>query len=509
MIWALIGLATLATCELFLRLPVLGRVRQVADTAARAGRLVTNSAVSDHWKERVLPRYALRVGMGSLASLVYLVIACSPFVVLVIAGPFLGMDFQSILLSWSGIILVTAGAIAYLFLTKKLRRRRSPTPGTQTQETQGHEANVPRDAAVESDYSSSARIMHRLALASPQRGELLFDIEKGLAPEPPAGAAEGRHIFVTGLARAGTTILMRAIHESGTFASLTYRDMPFVMAPNLWARLSGSSRRETAKAERAHGDGVLVDFDSPEALEEPFWRTFCGSDFIHADALVPHAVDDETIEKYRGFVSHVLARYGAPRYLAKNNNGILRLPATRAAFPSAAIVVPFRAPIDQALSLQNQHARFSAPGDRFTQNYMTWLAHHEFGQDQRPFVFGGVRPEGQPDEIDYWLSMWVRVHRHLLSQATDGGSAMIPISYEDLCQPDGVAWNALCARIGIRSDGADFSARATTAPEPRDAALAAEADAVYARLRMVSHQRLGLNAGPEEAGAEPPGAEAV
>ena len=488
MIWVLIGLATVATCELFLRLPVLGRVRKAADTAARAGRLVANPAVSDHWKERILPRYALRVALGSLTSLAYLLVACSPFLVLAVAGPFLDLDIDGILLSWSGILLISAGAITYLVLAKQLRRRRS----------RAQDAGASADTAAAPGYSPAARLMHCLALASPSRGELLFDLESGLAPAPPADAGEGRHIFVAGLARAGTTILMRAIHDSGPFASLTYRDMPFVMAPNLWARLSGRSQRETAKAERAHGDGVLVDFDSPEALEEPFWRTFCGPKFIRPNALVPHTVDGEILGKYRAFVNHVLTRYDAPRYLAKNNNGILRLRAMREAFPNAAILIPFRAPLDQASSLQNQHARFCATGDRFTQDYMTWLAHHEFGHDQRPFVIGGVRPEGQTDTIDYWLSMWVGVHRHLLAEVMDGGAAMVPIAYEDLCKPDRAAWHALCARIGIVSNGVDFSVRAAKTPEPRDPALAAEAANIYAHLRIVSNERLGLALRPDD-----------
>lgn len=65
-----------------------------------------------------------------------------------------------------------------------------------------------------SDYSTLDRILHRLVLGSPAIAEMLHDIERGLylKDAPPD---DGRHVYVTGLARAGTTILMREIHRSG------------------------------------------------------------------------------------------------------------------------------------------------------------------------------------------------------------------------------------------------------------------------------------------------------
>jgi len=47
----------------------------------------------------------------------------------------------------------------------------------------------------------------------------------------------------------------------------TYRHMPFVLCPLLWHRVSRGLRQESKLSERAHGDGLLVGFDSPEAFE--------------------------------------------------------------------------------------------------------------------------------------------------------------------------------------------------------------------------------------------------
>ena len=80
-------------------------------------------------------------------------------------------------------------------------------------------------------YSALDRVQHRLALQFRPLAELSFDLDQGSAKPDAAATAQGRHVFVSGLARAGTTILMRRLHDTGQFRSLTYRDMPFVSGP--------------------------------------------------------------------------------------------------------------------------------------------------------------------------------------------------------------------------------------------------------------------------------------
>ncbi len=42
--------------------------------------------------------------------------------------------------------------------------------------------------------------------------------------------------------------------------------MPFPLAPNSWAALTGRRRRTLAARERGHGDGMTHDLDTPEAI---------------------------------------------------------------------------------------------------------------------------------------------------------------------------------------------------------------------------------------------------
>ena len=50
--------------------------------------------------------------------------------------------------------------------------------------------------------------------------------------------------------------------------------MPFVLAPNFWSKFSLHNNNNSAMVERAHGDGIKVNTESPEAFEEVFWKTF-------------------------------------------------------------------------------------------------------------------------------------------------------------------------------------------------------------------------------------------
>jgi hypothetical protein len=342
------------------------------------------------------------------------------------------------------------------------------------------------------DYSALDRLLHRLALASPARAEMMHDIERGMfLRKTPADT--GAHVFVTGLARAGTTILMREIHRTGAFGSLTYADMPFVLAPNLWARLNRKGQRPGVRAERAHGDGIEVDTHSPEALDEVYWRVFAGGDYIAPDGLSPHTPDADLIAGYRDLIRLVMLKTGRARYVSKNNNNILRLGALAAALPEAAFLVPLRRPLDHAASLLGQHERFLG-SDAFTRDYMTWLGHHEFGATHRPFLFG-ARPAGDPMTLDYWLGLWIAAHR-----ALDPVEAACPnvtfVPYEAL-SADPAVWAAVARRIGVAPAAAgELKPTRDRAPGAHDPGLTAEAEALHARLAARAFAALGLPPAP-------------
>ncbi|MBT8346877.1 MAG: sulfotransferase [Desulfofustis sp.] len=353
-----------------------------------------------------------------------LVASCSGFLVLGVVSSLLGGRFADLSTSVMGITVCTIAALAYAALRG-------------------------RSSESENSYGTASKLLHQISLGSPFVGEALFDIEKSLYLSKSKEATNGHHVFVCGLARAGTTVLMRRLYESDQFVSLTYRDMPFVLSPNLWQSLNRFSQKSKELEERVHGDGLLVDFDSPEALEEVFWKTKCGADYILNDSLIPMTAEDETIQDFRNYVSLILKDHTAHRYLSKNNNNIIRLTSISKAFPKATVLVPFRQPEQQAYSLMRQHQRFIEmhSTDQFSKKYMTWLVHHEFGSDHRPFVLGEHQVTGyDPDNLNYWLELWLHTYSYLAENLAD---RIHLVCYEALCEDSDRVWSELAEHLEI------------------------------------------------------------
>ncbi len=347
-------------------------------------------------------------------------------------------------------------------------------------------------------YSRLDKLLHRLALEVTPIAEFAFDLDQRMAGGDPGEIVDRRHAFVSGLARAGTTVLMRRLHGSGRFRSLTYRDMPFVLAPNFWRRLTANARKDTSLGERAHGDRILVGIDSPESLDEVFWRVFDGESYIAKDHLRPHDPAPETVSRYVRYVNAILRAQGdgATRYLCKNNNNVLRLPAIRRAFPNALILIPVRDPLTHAESLLRQHRNFlkRQAEDPFVLSYMTWLVHHEFGRDHRPFRFdrAGIpgRVHTDTDSITYWLDVWRATHAWI--EQTAPGDAVF-VGYEDMCR-DPAVWRRIAEMADLppdTGDGETFEASATAASTPDDPRLVEETRAIYHRLVARGRAALG------------------
>jgi len=183
---------------------------------------------------------------------------------------------------------------------------------------------------------------------------------------------------------------------------------------------------------------LKVNYDSPEAFEEVFWMTFTNGNYIKEHWLEQQDIDEEVIENYRKFVNNVVAgadRRYQTRYLAKNNNNLLRIRALKEAFPDGVIVVPFRNPLEHAKSLHNQHKRFSRmhSEDPFSLRYMKWLGHYEFGLNLKPFKFSNeVIPkyEGEPGELAYWLRYWKCTYEYVIDHHA---SDVIFFDYDMFC----------------------------------------------------------------------------
>ena len=267
------------------------------------------------------------------------------------------------------------------------------------------------------NYSWLEQELHRFALSSQFMREVTFDFE---STNISSSSESDNHIFITGLARGGTTILLNALYQSNVFASLSYADMPFVLAPNLWSRISFENKDLKLK-ERAHGDGIKVSTESPESFEEVFWKTFAEEE------------DDELEEKLRVFVGNILRKNKKERYLSKNNQNIKRVGQVLSVFTQSKILVPFRDPIQHAYSLLTQHKKFieESKNDKFISKYMKWIGHTEFGPNYIPIHNHNLNFQNDL-EINHWIEQWYLTYKDSL-QLLKNKKNLHFISYEKLC----------------------------------------------------------------------------
>ena len=267
-------------------------------------------------------------------------------------------------------------------------------------------------------YSSSQRLLHKIALSSSFLREILFDLEKSLFLDEDF-EIDTRYVFISGMARSGTTILLNAIYETNEFASLTYQDMPFILSPNIWSRFNKYSAL-LEKQERAHNDGIKIDTNSPESFEEVFWKTFDDN-------------DSDSYDQFTYYIQLLCWKYKKKRYLSKNNQNIKRIEYLIKNYPKSKIIIPFREPLQHSFSLFTQHKKFISlqKNDDFIRKYMSLIGHSEFGLDYMP-LFNNDLKYFDSLKINHWLEQWYLTY-NMLSQFLNSSQVLF-VCYEKLCK---------------------------------------------------------------------------
>ena len=101
------------------------------------------------------------------------------------------------------------------------------------------------------NYSFIQKELHKLLLSRKLIKKIFFEIEKGLFLEKKFDFYADKHVFIGGLPRSGTTALLYYLYNSNDFASLTYSNMPFIMAMNFFSIFQKKKNNKNLK-ERAH-----------------------------------------------------------------------------------------------------------------------------------------------------------------------------------------------------------------------------------------------------------------
>lgn len=227
-----------------------------------------------------------------------------------------------------------------------------------------------------------------LAGRFPRLMRTLARLETASVADDIEGVDIDRPIYICGMARSGSTVLLEMLADVPGLVSWRYSDYPLQWLPYWWNAL----RRRLplpapALAERAHRDRLLVGPDSPEAFEENFWQAFfAGRHDESLDQTLDTQVEHAPFARfYRDQLRKLLGVRQGRRYLCKGNYNLARIGYLHRLFPGARFLVPVREPVAQVASLLKQDRWFQrwSAADARIGRHLARLGHYEFGPHKR------------------------------------------------------------------------------------------------------------------------------
>ena len=276
----------------------------------------------------------------------------------------------------------------------------------------------------------------------------LGDLESRLVADAIATVELREPIFITGLARSGSTLLLETLDAHPATTAHRYSDYPLLYTPYWWNRfLQRAATSGGSAVERSHRDGIMITPDSPEAFEEVLWMTF----FTHLHEPAQSAVLDagtgnaEFEAFYRAHIRKLLAVRNARRYVSKGNYNITRLEYLLKLFPDARFVVPMRDPVWHIASLMKQHALFceQTRASPHALEHLQRIGHYEFGLDRRPINAGDdacireiLAHFEEGNDLQAWALYWNHIYGHVMRLLESNArlrEATLVVHFEDLC----------------------------------------------------------------------------
>ena len=303
----------------------------------------------------------------------------------------------------------------------------------------------------------------------PALAPALARLESTLLREEIDALQPGPPVWICGMARAGSTILLEALNSVPGFTSHQYGDYPWLWTPYWRNWLRARLPRSIAPAsERAHRDRLKVTAESPEAFEDAFWmHAFPGSH----DPLIDQrlAADHRNDPFDRSFDDHqrkLLLIRGARRYLAKANYHLPRIPYLLRRYPEARFVIPVREPFAQVESLRRQDAWFREldEEDSAVSMHMARVGHFEFGPQKRAYNLGdtaltvSIGNHFARDEIVAgYARQWAAQYGYALNLIR-GDSAIartcLWVGFDELCADPANQLARISRHVGVESNDA-------------------------------------------------------
>lgn len=118
----LLAVAAVIVSEAMLRLPLLATLGTLADVSRKSARLLASKRISDHWKERVLPAYSLRMARSSLSFFALLLLSLLPVIIVGLVHSGGEREWLAYLMRPLSMLILCAVSISYLVVRLRLSR---------------------------------------------------------------------------------------------------------------------------------------------------------------------------------------------------------------------------------------------------------------------------------------------------------------------------------------------------------------------------------------------------
>lgn len=297
------------------------------------------------------------------------------------------------------------------------------------------------------------------------------DLETSLLSGQLASLSIARPIFIGGLARSGSTILLELLATLPGVATHRYCDFPFLTIPYLWNRYLSKLQVAEQPVERPHKDRIQITRNSPEAMEEPLWNAWFPK--LHSLTATTHRLSADTrcesFEQFhRAHLKKILLIRQGERYVAKNNYHTTRIEYLSRLYPDAEFIVPIRHPLAHVESLVRQHRLFVeyAQQEPRVPRYLAAAGHFEFGPQRMPvYIDAGegkriVERWREGDQHGGYAIQWKEIYgfiRHLQQSNQPLAERIHIVRYEDFCSSPQRVFASLLNRVGLGAAGASRS----------------------------------------------------
>ncbi len=256
-------------------------------------------------------------------------------------------------------------------------------------------------------------------------------------------------IFIAGLARAGTTIMLEMLSKHPELATHQYKHLIMPYIPYAINLAITKMKIQAKPSERVHQDGIIINQNSPEVVEEIFWQQF----FNRAHNQSVSNIIGKDVQKpkfesfYKSHIKKLLLSQNASRYLTKNNYNITRLEYLLKLFPNSKFILMIRNPINQIASLIKQTKLFLNIERQkpLFQDWLQMIGHHEFGNGLKcintgnPEMINKIRNlwSDKKTYIQGWAYYWHSIYEYianLLEKNAEIKNASYIVNYDELCE---------------------------------------------------------------------------